>query len=412
MRVQVGRGSVTVINATPFRERSLFDGDHGRLLVAATQMRRGDEVHFLSEDDHPSLLALLWQYGAPVVVLLVGAHRARAVARRRPVRAARGGAGRGAPLAGRADPRHGTVRAAHGGGDLASRGLPCAPSTKRRDAGFRATRSLSAKERAAALGAPHRPRSEDARRRAVHHGDGAPLPRTPQHDRARSRRRGVERSIEDTRSFAWNTIETDGDFRKPPMLHRRSARGHRSRDGRAVGGHRAGAGGARRVGARPDRRRARPRQDAARAGVGAGAVARARARAVHARHDAVRHHRSRDARSVDARAADRPRPGVHARVAGRRDQSRAGEDAERPARSDAGIPGDARRADATAAEAIHGARDAESRSKPKEPIRCPRRSSTGSCSRSRSAIRRAPRRWRSSYGRRRTRPATSCRWRT
>jgi hypothetical protein len=69
MRVEVGRGRVTVINATPFRERSLFDGDHGWLFTAATQMRRGDDVHFVSEDAHPSLLALLWRYGAPVVML-------------------------------------------------------------------------------------------------------------------------------------------------------------------------------------------------------------------------------------------------------------------------------------------------------------------------------------------------------
>jgi len=69
MRVQVGRGSVTVINATPFRYRSLFDGEHGWLFVAATQLRRVDEVHFLSEDEHPSLLALVWQHGGPVVVL-------------------------------------------------------------------------------------------------------------------------------------------------------------------------------------------------------------------------------------------------------------------------------------------------------------------------------------------------------
>jgi hypothetical protein len=68
MRVAIGRGSVTRINAAPFRYRSLFDGDHGWLFVAATQLHRGDEVHFLSED-HPSLLALLWQYGAPVLVL-------------------------------------------------------------------------------------------------------------------------------------------------------------------------------------------------------------------------------------------------------------------------------------------------------------------------------------------------------
>jgi hypothetical protein len=69
MRMQVGRGSVTVINAAPFRERGVFDGDHGRLFVAATQLRRGDDLHFLSEDEYPSLLALLWQYGAPVVAL-------------------------------------------------------------------------------------------------------------------------------------------------------------------------------------------------------------------------------------------------------------------------------------------------------------------------------------------------------
>ena len=72
MRVAVGRGSVTVINATPFRERSLFDGDHGWLFTAATEMRRGDDVHFMSEDAHPSLLALLWQHGAPVLMLTLG----------------------------------------------------------------------------------------------------------------------------------------------------------------------------------------------------------------------------------------------------------------------------------------------------------------------------------------------------
>jgi hypothetical protein len=69
IRVPVGLGSVTAINARPFVRRSLFDGDHGWLFVMATQLRRGDEVHFLSEDEHPSLLALLWQHGGPVVVL-------------------------------------------------------------------------------------------------------------------------------------------------------------------------------------------------------------------------------------------------------------------------------------------------------------------------------------------------------
>ena len=67
VRVRVGRGSVTVINAVPFRIRGLFHGDHAWLLVNATQMKRGDEIHFLSEDEYPGLLALAWMRGWPVV---------------------------------------------------------------------------------------------------------------------------------------------------------------------------------------------------------------------------------------------------------------------------------------------------------------------------------------------------------
>jgi hypothetical protein len=69
MRVRRGRGSVTVVNANPFGGRDLFEGDHARLFVAAAQLRRGDDIHFLSENDHASLLTLLWRYGSPVVVL-------------------------------------------------------------------------------------------------------------------------------------------------------------------------------------------------------------------------------------------------------------------------------------------------------------------------------------------------------
>jgi len=69
MRVRVGRGTVTVIDAAPFRRRNLFDGEHGWLFVAATELRRGDDIHFLAEGAQPSLLALLWQHGGPVVVL-------------------------------------------------------------------------------------------------------------------------------------------------------------------------------------------------------------------------------------------------------------------------------------------------------------------------------------------------------
>jgi hypothetical protein len=71
VRVAVGRGSVTVVNGIPFRERELFRGDHVALFVAAAELRPGDEVRFLSEDDHPSLPALVWQHGGPAVVLLL-----------------------------------------------------------------------------------------------------------------------------------------------------------------------------------------------------------------------------------------------------------------------------------------------------------------------------------------------------
>lgn len=71
MRTTVGRGSVTRLNFTPFAYRDLFEGDHGWLLVAATQLKAGDEVHFLSEGDYPGLLTLTWQRGGPAVVLLL-----------------------------------------------------------------------------------------------------------------------------------------------------------------------------------------------------------------------------------------------------------------------------------------------------------------------------------------------------
>src|SRR5262245_30082572 len=69
VRTTVGRGHVTVINSEPFRYRGLFDGDHARFFVDVTELRGRDDVHFLSEDDHPSLLALTWRYGGSVVVL-------------------------------------------------------------------------------------------------------------------------------------------------------------------------------------------------------------------------------------------------------------------------------------------------------------------------------------------------------
>ena len=69
VRVAAGRGSVTVINAAPFLHKEILEGDHASLFAAATQLRGGDEIRFLSEDKHPSLLTLVWEYGAPVVVI-------------------------------------------------------------------------------------------------------------------------------------------------------------------------------------------------------------------------------------------------------------------------------------------------------------------------------------------------------
>lgn len=70
LRVAVGRGSVTVLNASPFRHRDFFEGDHPTLFVTATQLHRADHVFFFTEEDHASLLTLVWRFAAPVVLLL------------------------------------------------------------------------------------------------------------------------------------------------------------------------------------------------------------------------------------------------------------------------------------------------------------------------------------------------------
>lgn len=71
IRVSRGKGNVTVINATPFRYRDLFRGDHAPLLVAAVQLRSGDHVVFMSEDHYDSLMVLAWRFGAPVIILFL-----------------------------------------------------------------------------------------------------------------------------------------------------------------------------------------------------------------------------------------------------------------------------------------------------------------------------------------------------
>ena len=73
VRTAVGKGSVTVINASPFRFRDFLMGDHPRLFVALSELRRGDTLMFLTEEDRASLLSLMWRFGAPAVLLLAAA---------------------------------------------------------------------------------------------------------------------------------------------------------------------------------------------------------------------------------------------------------------------------------------------------------------------------------------------------
>jgi hypothetical protein len=69
-RVRVGDGAVTVVNAVPFVYRELLEGEHAEVLVAATKLRAGDHVVFMSEEDASSLPELTWRHGAPVVAVL------------------------------------------------------------------------------------------------------------------------------------------------------------------------------------------------------------------------------------------------------------------------------------------------------------------------------------------------------
>jgi hypothetical protein len=71
LRVNVGQGSVTVVNGVPFQFRQFLKGDNAALLVAAMQLRKQDDVHFVSEAEHPSILALMWYFGWPVVLLML-----------------------------------------------------------------------------------------------------------------------------------------------------------------------------------------------------------------------------------------------------------------------------------------------------------------------------------------------------
>ena len=83
-----------------------------------------------------------------------------------------------------------------------------------------------------------------------------------------------------------------------------------------------------------------------------------------------------------------PRPDLRQPRAGRRDQPHAAQDAGRAAGSHAGAAGHGRRPPASRCPTRSSCWPRRTRSSRKAPIRCPRRSSTASCSRSSSAIRR------------------------
>jgi hypothetical protein len=69
LRIPIGRGSVTIVDALAFGNLDLLCGDSGALFVAATQLHRGDHIEFLTESEGGMLLKLLWTYAAPVIVL-------------------------------------------------------------------------------------------------------------------------------------------------------------------------------------------------------------------------------------------------------------------------------------------------------------------------------------------------------
>jgi hypothetical protein len=69
MRVALGKGSVTLVNSRPFTNSDLLRCQHGLLFTRATQLHRGDDVWFITEDKGPSLLSVIWTTAAPVVLI-------------------------------------------------------------------------------------------------------------------------------------------------------------------------------------------------------------------------------------------------------------------------------------------------------------------------------------------------------
>jgi hypothetical protein len=71
LRMNVGRGSVTAVGpGALFDNWGLARHDHAWILVAATQLRRGDELSILNPSRAEPLLSLVWRVAAPAILFL------------------------------------------------------------------------------------------------------------------------------------------------------------------------------------------------------------------------------------------------------------------------------------------------------------------------------------------------------
>jgi hypothetical protein len=71
LRMNVGRGSVTAVGpGALFDNWGLARHDHARILVAAAQLGKGDEISILNPSRAEPLLGLVWRLAAPAVLFL------------------------------------------------------------------------------------------------------------------------------------------------------------------------------------------------------------------------------------------------------------------------------------------------------------------------------------------------------
>lgn len=70
LRVPLGKGSVTASNPRlAIYGTSLLENDDALLLVAALRLERGQQLWLVTDEKRPPLLAVLWNRGAPVILL-------------------------------------------------------------------------------------------------------------------------------------------------------------------------------------------------------------------------------------------------------------------------------------------------------------------------------------------------------